>query len=165
MNDTSQLVKCSHCGEMHDPAAMEVAFGQPDDYFALAQDAREQRGQIGSDFCRLDGRYFIRCVAPIPVVDSEQNYSWGIWVEISKDDFRTAQKTWEDDDVSHIPRIDAKLANSLREYKDSKGLKGEIELRSDSRPFFYILQNSRFQQDQNNGITNDDISRYYHYFA
>lgn len=161
-SDDDQFVKCSQCDELHNVLDIEKAFGLPDEYFDLSKEEREKRGKSSSDFCQFDSRYFIRSVTPIPVLDREGDYCWGTWVEVSASDFFTAHDTWNDDDVSHIPRLEAKLANHIPEYEESLGLAGVIELRADSRPLFYISDASRFRQDQIHGITIEDTLRYFH---
>jgi len=165
MNSDPEKVICPQCGKEHSPIDMEAVFGMPDDYFALEENERKNRGKISSDFCQLDERYFVRSVIPIPVIDRGNNYCWGVWIELSKDDFFKAFDTWEDDDVSHIPKLKGRLANDLPEYKSTIDLDGELELRADTRPFFYVTKDSRLKEDQENGVTTDDTARYYHYFA
>ena len=144
---------------------MEVSFGMPDDYFSLGENDRESRGKISNNFCQLDERYFVRSVIPIPVLDRTEIYCWGVWVELSKDDFFKTYDTWEDGDVSHIPKLSGKLANDLPEYKNAICMQGKLELKSDSRPFFYVSEASELKSDQVNGITVNDTARYYHYIA
>jgi len=165
MESESKLVKCSQCGEEHDLIDMEVTFGMPDDYFNLGANDREARGKINNNFCQLDDRYFVRSVIPIPVLDRTEIYCWGVWVELSKDDFFKAYDTWEDDDVSHIPKLSGKLANDLPEYENTIYMEGRLELKSDSRPFFYVSEESELKSDQSYGITVNDTTRYYHYIA
>jgi len=165
MASESKLVKCSQCGEEHDLIDMEVSFGMPDDYFNLGEEDREGRGKINNNFCQLDERYFVRSVIPIPVLDRAEKYHWGVWVELSKDDFFKTYDTWEEDDVSHIPKLSGMLANDLPEYENAICMQGKLELKSDSRPFFYISEESELKTDQVNGITVDDTTRYYHYIA
>jgi len=165
MERESKLVKCSQCGEEHDLIDMEVAFGMPDDYFHMAEEDREERGKISNDFCQLDERYFVRSIIPVPVLDRDEIYCWGVWVELSKDDFFKAYDTWEDDDLSHMPKLSGKLANDLPEYKNATYLEGKLELKNESRPFFYVTEESGLMMDQASGITVDDTARYYHYIA
>ncbi|MDX1605697.1 MAG: DUF2199 domain-containing protein [Candidatus Competibacterales bacterium] len=165
MNSDPKNVICPECGQEHSPMDMEAAFEMPDDYFYLDENERKNRGKISSDFCQLDERYFVRSVIPIPVTDQVNNYCWGVWVELSKDDFLKVFDTWEEDDVTHIPKLKGKLANDLPEYESTIDLEGELELRSDTRPLFYVIKESRLKRDQENGVTTDDTARYYHYFA
>ena len=165
MNSDPEKVLCPQCGEEHNTIDMEAVFGMPDDYFNLDENERYNRGKISSDFCQLDERYFVRSVIPVPVTDRINDYCWGVWIELSKDDFFKAFDTWDDEDVSRIPKLKGKLANDLPEYDNTLKLEGEIELKADTRPFFYAIENSRLKLDQENGVTSDDTARYYHYFA
>lgn len=159
------LVRCSQCGHLHDIRDSEVSFRFPDDYAELPEIERDKRAKATPDFCQLDQRFFIRCVAPVPVLDGGREYCWGVWVEIAEADFRLAYATWDDEDVSHIPRLQARLANAVPEYKNAKGLRGEIALKPDRRPVLCIIQDSAFRDDQLNGVTRQDTLRYYHYVA
>jgi hypothetical protein len=165
MDDAQRLVKCSQCGELHDLRNMEVAYALPDAYFELTEEEREARGSATPDFCQLDERYFVRSVAPVPVIGEERPYCWGIWVEVSHSDFLTIHRTWNDADVSEMPRMGASVANALPEYESALGLGGEIELRADSRPFFFVLDESRFKDDQRSGVRAEDVTRYHHHVA
>jgi len=165
VNDNNHLVKCPQCGDEHELFDMEVAFGMPDDFFALPEDERNDRGKISDDFCQLGDRYFVRSVIPIPVNDRTEIYCWGVWIEVTEDDFFTTFNTWEEDDVSHIPRLAGTLANELPGYEDTVSLRGELELKSDSRPFFHVSEESKLKADQSSGITTNDAARYYHHVA
>ena len=163
MIDESKLVKCSQCGDYHDIEKAEVSFSLPDEYFMLDEDEKNSRGKADSNFCQLDNRFFVRSVVPIPVLDRDDFYCWGAWSEVMKDDFKMIIDTWEDVDVSNYSAISADLANEVPEYQNSIGLSGDLILKSETRPFFYIKQESRFKSDQLSGITVEDIIRYYHY--
>lgn len=165
MTDDGNSVACSECGAAHDIGEIEVAYGLLDDYFMLSREQREARGRANSDFCQLDNRFFVRSVIPVPLPEPDRYYCWGVWVELPRENCRIAYDTWEDEDVSRIPRLKGKLANGLREYENSKGLLGELELRPDSHPFFYIVEESRLMHDLHSGITAEDAVRYYHQIA
>ena len=165
MNAKNHPVRCPQCGDEHDLVDMEVAFGMPDDFFSLAEGERNSRGKISDDFCQLDDRYFVRSVIPVPVKDRAGIYCWGVWVELNKDDFFKTYDTWDEDDVSHIPKLAGKLANALPDYENTISLSGELQLKSDSRPFFYVSEDSNLKTDQSTGITTSDAARYYHHVA
>ena len=161
----SHIVKCPQCGKEHDITEMEVSFTMPDEYFCLSEEDRSNRGKITKNFCQLDDRYFVRSLIPIPVLDRDDMYCWGVWIEVEKDDFFTIYNTWEDEDLSDIPKLNGTLANDLPEYEISIGLKGDLKLRNDTRPFFTVSDLSKLKTDQLNGITTEDVTRYYHYIA
>ncbi len=155
-------IRCSHCGELHDIGEIEASFELPDAYFELSDEERESRGILKGDFCQLDERYFIRSLIPVPVLGQEDEYCWGVWVELSKSDFLIAWDNYDEEDVSSIQKMEATLANDVFEYEGSLGLEGDFQLNPDMRPFFFITQESRFKDDQLNGITLEDTIRYFH---
>ena len=162
MTGDSELIECSQCGEMHRIQDAEIGYGLPDEYSALSENERADRGKASSDFCILDDRHFIRAVLRVPVKGRDQDYGWGVWIEISKEDFGAAVETWNDTDVSHLPKIQGKLANAVNQYRVSMGLSGELELHAEHRPLFRITEDSEFGNDQLEGITETDILSYIH---
>jgi len=74
MTSSDQFVKYSQCDELHNVMDIERSFRLPDAYFALSYEERSARGKPSDDFRQLNSRYFIRSVAPIPVLDREGVY-------------------------------------------------------------------------------------------
>ena len=143
---------------------MEVSFSSPDAYLDIPQDQREERVKLNADFCTIDeSRFFVRGVIPIPVPERDRDYCWGVWAKLTKEDFKIVADTWNDEDVSGLDPLVGVVANAVPEYQDAMGLTLQIHLKSDTRPFMYIAEESEFRRDQNSGVTLADLDRYFHY--
>ncbi len=81
------------CGSAAAP--LEHNFGMPDDLFELGPEL-EGRAKVDRNLASLDGRrFFVRCMLPVPV---EHYGPWtvGLWIEISRPDFESVVKAWND---------------------------------------------------------------------
>lgn len=130
----------------------------PDEVWNISERERNVRVQIDSDLCRLDDRYFIRGVAYIPVQGSDQCYGWGIWAEISQDNFFDYLESYKNDN-SAKPRFDGWVANDIQYYANTLGLEVDVQLGDASqRPtFFFKASNHLLTQDQWKGISIEKV--------
>ncbi|GAA4065768.1 DUF2199 domain-containing protein [Actinomadura miaoliensis] len=85
---------CSHCGRHHDELPMAFAAPAPD-YWA-PEFAADPASELTSDICVIKGQaFFVHGLIEIPVVDSGEIFSWGVWVSLSQDNFTRALKLWD----------------------------------------------------------------------
>jgi len=48
------------------------------------------------DQCVIEGEHFYVCgLIEIPVVDTAETFSWGLWVSLSREDFGRTMRLWE----------------------------------------------------------------------
>jgi hypothetical protein len=136
-------VKCV-CGEEHDLSDMEPILRAPQ---AVLDAATRDRGRVEGDrnLCVLrdDGeainRWFARVLAPVPVAGRQDPCCWGIWVELSHENFGALAALWDDPPTNHAP-IAATLANDLGgDYPPSLGLPGTIRFRDPKKIPFLTL--------------------------
>ena len=155
---THESFICSTCGEEHSGLAADYAFGLPDDVYSLPYLERYRRTRANADLCTLDElRFFVRGVLPLPFVDSDDEFVWGVWAEVTKE--------WHDlylagyyDDLSDNPPFEARLANTIPAYDHSIGLAIQVQFRSgNDRPSFHFPRSASLllAREQHNGITRD----------
>ncbi|MEV8535823.1 DUF2199 domain-containing protein [Streptomyces sp. NPDC051211] len=66
------------------PAVWESAFAGADDCL------------LSSDQCVIRAQhYFVKGLIEIPVIDSDEVFSWGVWVSLSRENFSRAADLWE----------------------------------------------------------------------
>lgn len=66
------------------PAVWESAFADADDCL------------LSSDQCVIRAQhYFVKGLIEIPVIDSDEVFSWGVWVSLSRENFSRAADLWE----------------------------------------------------------------------
>jgi len=130
---------CTHCGKEHDE--VEPAFRRPDAYFAVPKDERAQRIKESDDLvCIDDQAFFIRCVAPIPVLGRERAYGWGFWVKVSREHFEEYRRYFSDDPPPDHQGFAATLANQTRWLPPALGLPVHVHLgRGKARPSLMLL--------------------------
>lgn len=151
-------MKCGCCGKDIGEIAFDKSYKMPDEIWDLSKKERGKRSEIDSDLCRLDDRYFIRGVAYIPVIDTENFYGWGIWVEVPEDSFFDYVESYEDDNSSK-PRFSGLVANKIPFYDETIGLKVEVQLGNETqRPnFFFVGDNHLLSSEQSKGISIEKV--------
>lgn len=88
--------RCSTCGKWHDDAPAAWHFDAPASYASASEDERAA-SRLTADRCELDGgRYFLKALLPVPVVDDDRTFEWGLWVEMDPDDYADAVESWEE---------------------------------------------------------------------
>lgn len=151
-------MKCGCCGKEIGEIAFDKSYKMPDEIWSLSKKDRNKRAQVDSDLCRLDDRCFIRGVAYIPVIDTENSYGWGIWVEVPKDRFFDYVESYEDDN-SVKPRFTGLVANRIPFYDETIGLTVEVQLGDETqRPtFFFVGDSHLLSSEQSTGITIEKV--------
>jgi hypothetical protein len=146
-------VKCECCGNEIGDIAFDKSYKMPDDIFSLPQGEKDDRAEIDSDLCRLGERYFLRGVAYIPVIETDQSYGWGVWVEVPEENFFDYVQNYENDNSS-MPKFKGVVANDIPFYKNTIGLEVEIQLGNETqRPNFTFLgYEHELANEQLNGI-------------
>jgi hypothetical protein len=154
--------RCSVCSKWHDALPTDMAFKLPDEIWKLEYLESYQRARYNPDFCTLDSkRYFIRCVLPVPFTHTQGFFAWGVWVEVTKN-YHDLYLAHFYEGSTLVPPFEGLLANNLKGYRKSLGLKVIVELSDEHRPFIQLLPSSRHMLavEQRRGI---DLSRHHEF--
>ncbi len=147
---------CATCGQEHSGLPQDYSFGLPDEVFDLDFLSRYQRARSNSDLCTLDdSRHFIRGVIPLPFQTSEEEFCWGVWVEVSREDHDRYVRGYYDD-LSAEPSFPGKLANDIPGHGGTLGLPLTVRFgEPGKRPNYYFeaAPVHPLAQDQLHGIT------------
>jgi hypothetical protein len=133
-------MRCATCGQEHDWGSMEPSFERPDAFWAVPEAERPHRTLAGKSDCRIrnpedtERRYFLRVLLPIPMRGEAAACNWGLWVEVSERDFRTAWKRWDDTDQAQEAPFPAAVANCIAGYPATLGLPGMVQLTGPTTP-------------------------------
>ncbi|HEV7240748.1 MAG TPA: DUF2199 domain-containing protein [Thermoanaerobaculia bacterium] len=156
MSDESFI--CGTCAREHPGLPTDYAFGLPDEVYSLAYLDRYRRSRSNADLCTLDDeRFFVRGVLPIPFVGSHEEFVWGLWVEVTKDQHDLYLAGYYDD-LSDNPRFTARLANQIPGYDETLDLVVDVQFRSgNDRPTFYLSEaiSNVLAREQRGGITRE----------
>jgi hypothetical protein len=99
-------------------------------------------------------RQFFRCLLPVPFVDREGYFGWGVWVEVEEHVFDVYLDIC-DKDGSSKPMQTGKLANRIPFYEDATGESVSIKFGpSKDRPLLLLNpdSSSSLARDQHRGI-------------
>jgi hypothetical protein len=97
--------------------------GPPFAFHAAAPDAwsdglaDDPESGLTADQCVIAGeRFFVRGLLVLPVHDAEEDFTWGIWVEVSAGSFERMSELWETPNREREPPYPGWLANALPGY-------------------------------------------------
>lgn len=90
---TSTKYVCAQCGTTHEGYLTDRGWKMPDDAWALPEAERAARSHCDADLCKLDDRYFIRCILRVPFTERVGYFGWGVWAEVALTDFERWKRT------------------------------------------------------------------------
>ncbi|MFJ9780295.1 DUF2199 domain-containing protein [Amycolatopsis sp. NPDC101161] len=85
---------------------------------AFWQDGDGAGDVLEPERCVIDGRhYFLRGRLVLPVLDADDDFEWGVWVSVSKDNFFRAEELWDNPGRAGEPPYFGWLATELPGYE------------------------------------------------
>jgi hypothetical protein len=150
---------CGTCGKEHGTLPMDLAYRKPLDYFKIPEAQRAKRIWINDDLCVIDEEMFlIRGVLPLPVHNGgnvEDEFRWGVWVEVEEASFRRYLEVWDVADPSEEPPFPCRLSAVLPGYPDTDTLEADAQLCGpNDRPLIYLrAEDHPLVREQKSGIT------------
>src|SRR5262245_8576762 len=154
------LWTCKRCGKQFDTLSFAYALDMPDRWTELPKSEREQRGQLSSDACVIDGQeFYIRGRIVIPVRDSPTPFVWGVWTSIPQQGYDRIGETWNVEQREHEPPIAGTLANDIPIYPQTRDLRCSLHLRNAGKRPSIMLESTDhpLAVEQRNGITLDRV--------
>jgi hypothetical protein len=151
---------CAQCGTAHEGYPTDRGYTLPDDVWAIPESERETRAKFTTDLCEMDGRYFIRGILLIPLVQREDDFAWGVWAELEHADFERYLEIYEAD-APEEPSMRGTLANAIPGYEDAANERVLVKFRDGGdRPEFVLEPHSKssLAKEQRSGI---DERRYH----
>lgn len=150
---------CTVCGAYHEQLPMGIAFASPDFVSKLLPWDKESRCKMSDDWCIVDDQmYYIRGCLEIPVIDSPQPFSIGVWSTLSEADFDTTMELWSDPKRIDEPPYYGMLANEIPFYEDTRMLQTKVQTRGvGERPLIYVPDKHPLGVDQRDGISRERV--------
>jgi hypothetical protein len=143
--------KCGTCDELHTGPALDFGFDQPyywsDELGAEAKQpffARLTKQTsptfLTPDYCSIRAEsYFVRGVLRLPIIGSAENFVWGVWGSLSRENFEWMQSLDGDPQRMEIAPMFSWLSSSIAEYPETLSLKMYAHIDSlDGRPWFEL---------------------------
>jgi hypothetical protein len=109
---------CRRCGEWHDDLPLAYHFVAPAWWSSELESDSES--ELAEDACVIRGEhFFIRGLLWLPVLGSEQDFAWGIWVSLSEASFVRAGELWDREGREAEPPMFGWLSSELPVYEPS----------------------------------------------
>ncbi|WP_395737350.1 DUF2199 domain-containing protein [Prosthecobacter sp.] len=146
--------KCPHCNEIHD-GLPSWGFDRPSQYYDVPADKIESDVFLTSDSCVIADRFFfIRGCLDIPIIGSDETYTWGVWTSLSETNFFIWQDHYEVAQRSHIGPFFGWFNSSLSVYPETMHLKCMVHLQDNGQRPKIILEETDhpLSVHQRNGI-------------
>lgn len=85
---------CSCCGRHHEE--LPLSFSTPAPAYWTPDLLDDPDSELSSDQCVIKRQvFFVRGLIEIPVVDTGEVFSWGVWVSLSEKNFTRASRLWD----------------------------------------------------------------------
>ncbi|MEU8124439.1 DUF2199 domain-containing protein [Spirillospora sp. NPDC049024] len=146
---------CSCCGQHHD--GLPMSFGAPAPDFWTPELAEDPESELASETCVIKGQaFFVHGLIEIPVTDTGEVFSWGVWVSLSQDNFTRALRLWNTPGRQNEPPYFGWLSTGLTLYSPTTiELKTNLHTRPiGERPFIELEPTDHpLAVEQRTGIT------------
>ncbi|WP_327682395.1 DUF2199 domain-containing protein [Kitasatospora sp. NBC_00458] len=109
---------CACCAEHLDGPPLSYGAAAPEGW--KPRYARRRDSELTPDQCMIKGRdFFVHGLVEIPVRDSGDTFSWGVWVSLSEANFARTHDLWEDPAREQEPPYFGWLFTELPAYPES----------------------------------------------
>jgi hypothetical protein len=137
---------------------LPLAYGPPASalWYTIPEAEREQRALLSSDMCLIDEQHgFIVGNLELPIIGSDQQFSWDVWVSLSLPNFKRAFQLWEQEGRELEPPYFGWLSTLLPGYPETLHLKIMVHTREVGRRPRIELEptNHPLAIEQRQGIT------------
>jgi len=118
------------CGQHHGDLPLHYGFHAPAYWYGVPEDERSRRCLLSSNQCVIDEEhFFIVGNLELPIIGSEDRFSWDLWVSLSADNFARAFKLWVQPGRESEPPYFGWLSSSVPGYPETLSLKTMIHTR------------------------------------
>jgi hypothetical protein len=134
--------KCPTCNEVHD-GLPSWGFDRPVQYYDVPEEKIVEDVFLTSDSCVIAERFFfIRGFLEIPILGSDETYSWGVWASLSEANFFIWQDYYDVDKRSHIGPFFGWFSSIIPVYPDTLHLKCMVNIQDGGKRPRIILEES-----------------------
>ncbi len=155
---------CKCCGKVHSGVPAYHA-DRPVSYWDVPEAKRESDIFLTSDSCVIADRFFfIRGCLDIPVIGTDEQLTWGVWVSLKEENFCLWQDHYEIPIRSHLGPFFGWLCTLIPAYPDTLHLKTRVHIRDNGiRPYIEVQPSEHpLAREQEHGITPDRLSEIIH---
>jgi len=145
---------CRSCGELHDDLPFAFHAPAPDEW---SHDG-DPDSELTTDLCIIGGEhYFIHGLVVLPVADADEDFAWGVWVQLSPEDFGRTVAQWDSEGRENDDPMPGRVCTGLPDYETSTlGLRCHVRTQPvGERPRIELdpTEHHPLAVEQRNGIT------------
>jgi hypothetical protein len=119
--------KCHRCGVVHQGLPFGFSAPAPYHYYEIPEQERRKRAVLGSDQCIIDGKhYFVLGRLDVRILDTQDMFSWGVWVSLSERNFKRMSELWHTKGREDEPPYFGWLNTQLPGYPETLNLKTQV---------------------------------------
>src|SRR5688572_24863994 len=86
---------CKTCGKQHEGPPLNYGAHAPALWYDIPENERGKRTLLSSDQCEIDNQYFfILGNVDIPIIGTNQIFSWSVWVSLSDKNYKRTSELW-----------------------------------------------------------------------
>lgn len=117
---------CRGCGQRH--KGLPFSYGAQAPAYWRDELSGDERSVLEDETCIIQAQhYFVRARLVIPVLDADDNFEWGVWVSLSRDNFRRTLDLWTAPERVQEPPYFGWLSTQLPAYPtETLNLKTEV---------------------------------------
>lgn len=132
MNQQIEGYFCSCCKKYHNELPMSYGSPAPDYYDELSVEHQKSRVEINQDVCVIDNEhFFVRGCIEIPVIGSDKQFIWDVWVSLSEANFYRLIDYWDTEGREEVLEpMFGWLSTSIPCYPETIHLKTMVHTRS-----------------------------------
>lgn len=153
LDDLSNLRwQCGNCDEWHTGPILDQSFDAPDYWPDDAKEGRRwsvlpsgsiektSKSFLDSDYCAIDDEnFFVRGVINLPIIGTAEEFCWGVWGSLSRENFEKLLRHEEDPERGELPPMFSWLSNEIFDYPDTLNIKMYANIqRPGIRPLFHL---------------------------
>ncbi len=124
---------CKTCGERHDASQISFGADAPVQWGLISEDERAQ-SELGGEQCVIEAdgerHFFVRACLDVPILGTDREFSWGVWVSLSERSFLEMSDHWDDPSRTSMGPYFGWLCTKIPEYPDTMFLKAMVHNRT-----------------------------------
>ncbi len=124
--------KCGSCDKVHTGSCLDFGFDHP--YY---WNEEIETSHCNENFCSINHTdYFVHGVIELPIIGTNEDFRWGVWGSLSKENF---QRMLDRNDEQDLPAMFSWLSTQIDDYPNTLSLKMYAHVQKGARrPVFEL---------------------------
>jgi hypothetical protein len=164
--------KCDSCDDWHTGPMLDLGYDAPFPWSAEhaksnlvgrllpAWSKKRSKTFLDEDYCAIDDEdFFVRGVIQLPIIGTAENFNWGVWGSLSRDNFHKLREMDDNPEKVELPNMFSWLSSRISDYPDTLSLKMYAHIQGlGDRPKFELQYTDHpLSQEYHHGITPEQV--------